>query len=58
MRLKVALAAAFIALPLAAEDEAKKEPVKSGCQVGEGLPKFHVVPVTGKFEKSGGVCYI
>ena len=58
MRLTVTLAALLVTLPLAADEKKTSEVKKSGCQVGEGVPKFSVVPVTGKFEGKGGVCYI
>jgi hypothetical protein len=58
MRLTVALAAALLVSPLFAEEAKEKEAKKSGCQVGEGLGKFDVVPVTGRFEKGKGTCYI
>jgi hypothetical protein len=31
---------------------------KSGLQVGESLPKFVVVDVTGEYKQDPGVCYI
>ena len=58
MRLTQALVALLVVTPHAAEENKAVKARKSGCQVGEGLPKFTVLPVTGKFEKRRGVCYI
>ena len=58
MRLTLAFTALLVALPLAAEEKKTVKVTKSGCQVGEGMPKFTVAPVTGKFASKKGICYI
>ena len=58
MRIALCVAALLVALPLAAEEKKATEVKKSGCQVGEKVPKFSVVPVTGRHAKKASICYI